>query len=107
MSWGDPSTECSQPASVASSSHPRYGASTMSMATTRPMSLIRFDFNALYARHLCRHSQFGINVVHLAALYGLWFGVYATIAQTVLLLDIPPSWPLTALALAYLAVVAL
>jgi hypothetical protein len=77
------------------------------MATTRPLNLIRFDFDGLYARHLGRHSQFGINVAHLAALYGLWFGVYATIAQGAYLLDLPPSWPLMALALAYLALVAL
>ena len=38
------------------------------------------DFAELYARHLCRHSQFGINVIHLAALFGVWFGVFAAIA---------------------------
>ena len=79
----------------------------MSMATTRPMSLTRFDFDDLYARHLCRHSQFGINVAHVAALYGLWFGVYATIAQGASLLGLQPFWPLTALAITYLAIVAM
>jgi hypothetical protein len=78
----------------------------MSLSTTRPMSLIRFDFNDLYARHLGRHSQFGINVAHLAALYGLWFGVYATIAQAAFRLGVPPSWPLTSLAVIYLGLVA-
>jgi hypothetical protein len=71
------------------------------------MSLTRFDFNDLYARHLGRHSQFGINVAHVAALYGVWFGVYATIAQGASLLGLQPFWPLTALALAYLAIVAM
>jgi hypothetical protein len=41
------------------------------------MTLWRVDFAELYARHLCRHSQFGINVVHLIALFGVWFAVYA------------------------------
>jgi hypothetical protein len=43
------------------------------------MSLLRVDFQELYARHLCRHSQFGINVAHLAALFGTWFGVYGIV----------------------------
>jgi hypothetical protein len=29
------------------------------------MNLLRPDFGELYQRHLCRHSQFGINVQHL------------------------------------------
>jgi hypothetical protein len=49
----------------------------MSTLTSRPMSLVWIDFSELYARHLCRHSQFGINVVHLIALYGVWYSVYA------------------------------
>ena len=32
--------------------------------TDRPMGLFRVEFGELYARHLCRHSQFGINVAH-------------------------------------------
>jgi hypothetical protein len=40
------------------------------------MSLLRVDFAELYARHLCRHSQFGINVVHLAAVFGTWVSIY-------------------------------
>src|SRR5262249_54149427 len=32
----------------------------MSTVTARPLSLARVDFADLYARHLCRHSQFGI-----------------------------------------------
>jgi hypothetical protein len=50
----------------------------VSTVTVRPMSMLRVDFAELYARHLHRHSQFGINVVHLAALFGTWFGVYGT-----------------------------
>ncbi|MGO9463692.1 MAG: hypothetical protein ACLQVF_05970 [Isosphaeraceae bacterium] len=80
----------------------------MSTETTQPLSLLHVDFDDLYARHLGRHSQFGINVAHLAALYGLWFGVYAAIYQTVLLLDIAAGWlVIVALAATYLAFVAI
>ena len=51
----------------------------MSTLTSRPMSLLGVEFDELYARHLCRHSQFGINVAHLAALFGTWFGVYGAV----------------------------
>jgi hypothetical protein len=71
------------------------------VTTSRPLNLLSIDFPDLYARHLCRHSQFGINVFHLAALFGLWFGVYGLVylvAETV--------WVPIALAAAYLAVLA-
>lgn len=51
-----------------------------------PLSLTRVDFADLYARHLCRHSQFGINLAHLAALFGVWFGVYGLLYQLL------PEW---------------
>jgi hypothetical protein len=73
----------------------------MSTLTSRPMSLLRSDFQDLYARHLCRHSQFGINVVHLAALFGVWFGVYGFLYA---LVGLP--WLPIALACAYLVLVA-
>jgi hypothetical protein len=69
----------------------------MSIPITRPLSLLHVDFDALYARHLGRHSQFGINLGHLTALFGLWFGVYATLYEAILIV---------ALALSYLACVA-
>jgi len=71
------------------------------------VSLLHFDFAELYARHLGRHSQFGINVAHLAALYGMWFGAYAVIYQAALLLGVPGAWLIVvALAVSYLALVA-
>jgi hypothetical protein len=79
--------------------------STSPMPTTLnapPMSLLRVDFAELYARHLCRHSQFGINVVHLIALFGVWFGVYATIYWLT-----GVWWLPVALAASYFALVAL
>jgi hypothetical protein len=69
--------------------------------TAPPMTLMRVDFAELYARHLCRHSQFGINVVHLAALFGVWFGVYAFAYRLTGLWLLP-----AAMALAYLVLVA-
>ncbi len=80
----------------------------MSAGTTQPLSLWHVDFDALYTRHLGRHSQFGINVGHLLALYGLWFGVYAAIAQGAYLLGLPTAWPIIAfMAVAYLAMVSI
>jgi hypothetical protein len=66
------------------------------------MSLLRIDFAELYGRHLCRHSQFGINGVHLAALFGVWFGVYAAAYWLT-----HAAWLPVALAVGYLALVAL
>jgi hypothetical protein len=74
----------------------------MSTLTSGPLSLWRVDFADLYARHLCRHSQFGINVAHLAALFGVWYAVYAALYGLVRL-----EWLPVALAAAYLAAVAL
>jgi hypothetical protein len=80
----------------------------MSTQATQPLSLLRVDFDDLYARHLGRHSQFGINVAHLAALYGMWFGVYGAIYEAALLLGLPAGAILiVALALAYLGAVAI
>jgi hypothetical protein len=68
--------------------------------------LLHIDFEGLYIRHLGRHSQWGINIAHLLALYGLWFCLYAAVAQVALLLGVPATWPIiVVLALAYLATV--
>jgi hypothetical protein len=64
----------------------------------RPMSLVFVDFAELYARHLCRHSQLGINVAHLAALFGVWWSVYAAAFALT-----GEWWVPAALAAAYLA----
>lgn len=74
----------------------------MSTLTSRPMSLLWIDFNELYARHLCRHSQLGVNVVHLAALAGIWYGVYAALYTV----TASPYVPI-GLAMCYFAVLAL
>jgi phosphoglycerol transferase MdoB-like AlkP superfamily enzyme len=74
----------------------------MSTATPRPLTLFRVDFRDLYERHLCRHSQFGINVAHLAALFGVWYGAAAFLYWLT-----QAEWVPVALAAAYLALVAL
>lgn len=73
----------------------------MSTIAPQPMTLSRVDFADLYARHLCRHSQLGINVLHLAALFGVWFGVYGFIYALA-----PLPWVPVVLAAAYLLLVA-
>jgi hypothetical protein len=40
------------------------------------MRLLLVEFDELYARHLCRHAQFGINVLHLLALFVTWYALY-------------------------------
>jgi hypothetical protein len=78
----------------------------MSAGTTQRLSLLGFDFDAIYTRHLGRHSQFGINIAHLVALWGIWFGIYAAIDQGTRLLGLRNSWPVpVAMALAYLATI--
>jgi hypothetical protein len=42
----------------------------------RPMRALFVEFDELYARHLCRHSQFGINVAHIVALFVIWYAIY-------------------------------
>lgn len=80
----------------------------MSTQTTQPLSLLAVDFGDLYTRHLGRHSQIGINVGHLVALYGLWFGVYAALYEAILLAGLPAGWVIiVALAAIYLALVAI
>lgn len=65
------------------------------------MNVVNVDFPELYLRHLCRHSQFGINVQHLIGvavtyicLYGLAFWAFGSL------------WPLLALTAVYVIVLA-
>jgi hypothetical protein len=41
------------------------------------MNPFQIDFQELYRRHLCRHSQFGINVLHLIGVAGIYVALYA------------------------------
>src|SRR6516165_5222345 len=40
------------------------------------VNLFRVNFQELYRRHLCRHSQFGLNVWHLIAVVGIYYSLY-------------------------------
>src|SRR5262249_7075568 len=77
------------------------GEKSMSTLSSQPLSLLHINFDELYARPLCRHSQFGINVVHLAALFGTWYGVYGLVYALW-----PAEWVPAILAGTYVAVVA-
>ncbi|MEZ6033862.1 MAG: hypothetical protein R3C17_12275 [Planctomycetaceae bacterium] len=44
------------------------------------ISIFRINFDEIYRRHLCRHSQFGLNVQHLIAVYGIYYSVYSLVA---------------------------
>lgn len=41
------------------------------------MNLLNVEFLELYRRHLCRHSQFGINVLHLMGVAGIYVSLFA------------------------------
>jgi hypothetical protein len=70
--------------------------------------LLRVDFEGLYTRHLGRHSQLGINVNHLLALFLLWFGIYAFLTQLARSAGLSIPWAVpVGLAAAYLAVVSM
>ena len=55
----------------------------MTTLSSKPMRLFLVEFDELYARHLCRHSQTGINVVHLIALAVIWYAVYGLLYQLI------------------------
>ena len=65
------------------------------------MNIFRVNFEELYQRHLCRHSQFGLNVLHLVTMVGSYLAVYG-----ILYGFIQSQWPLVAIAGIYLAVIA-
>ncbi len=73
----------------------------MPSLTNRPMRLLSVEFDELCARHLCRHSQVGVNVVHLIALFALWYAIYGLLFWLTGI-----EWVLAIPALAYVAVVA-
>lgn len=55
-----------------------------------PMNLIEIEFEELYQRHLCRHSQFVVNVIHLVTLCGIWYSF-----SGILYCLIPLPWLIT------------
>jgi hypothetical protein len=69
------------------------------------MNILRVDFAELYRRHLCRHSQPGINVAHLGSVAITYFGGFLLIAHLLSLLEAPP-WLLPAALVPYFVVLA-
>ena len=66
------------------------------------MNPLRANFAELYQRHLCRHSQFGINVLHLISLLGMYWGLYGCALDL-----LGTVWPLLGLAAAYVGILAI
>ncbi len=63
------------------------------------MRITQVQFSELYRRHLCRHSEIGLNVLHLIAVLGVYFSIAGIISAIALIL-IPGVPPLTAGAIA-------
>ncbi len=47
------------------------------------ISLFKADFEELYQRHLCRHAEFGLNVLHLISVYGVYLSIFCLAAMVV------------------------
>ena len=69
----------------------------MEALSSRPVNVVRVEFEELNARHLCRHSQFGINVAHLVALFGVWYAVYSIMYWLGRTAGMPDATPITKL----------
>ncbi len=72
------------------------------------MNPLSADFKELYQRHLCRHSQFGINVEHLFCVIGTYLALYGLLCWAAFAL-LPAEyalWAPAAFALPYLGVLA-
>jgi hypothetical protein len=65
------------------------------------MHPLSVDFQELYRRHLCRHSQYGNNVVHLVSLVGTYWALYGLVYFLV-----PWPWAILSLAVPYVLVLA-
>jgi hypothetical protein len=66
------------------------------------MNMLHVNFQELYERHLCRHSQWGLNVQHLVSVAGIYLSLLG-----IIYLLIPLEWLLVCLALPYLAILGL
>jgi hypothetical protein len=65
------------------------------------MNVLRIDFQELYRRHLCRHSQFGINVVHVVSVLGTYVALYGLVSALA-----ASEWMLLAIIVPYLTILA-
>lgn len=62
------------------------------------MNLFRINFEELYQRHLCRHGQFGLNVLHLIAVLGIYLSIIGLVDAAIRVLR-PETDPVPILAL--------
>ena len=69
------------------------------------MNLLTASFEELYRRHLCRHSQLGINVAHLGSMAITYFGAFLLVHHLLARLD-APWWLLPAALVPYFLVLA-
>lgn len=53
------------------------------------MDLLKVNFDEIYRRHLCRHSSFGNNLMHLAAVLGIYFALLGLVAQALAMSGLP------------------
>jgi hypothetical protein len=65
------------------------------------MNILKINFQELHQRHLCRHSQLGINVVHVVSV----LGTYVALCGLFYALGAPEWMPLS-LMVPYLAILA-
>jgi hypothetical protein len=63
------------------------------------LSVLSADFGELYRRHLCRHSQYGINVIHVLSVIGVYLGLFALLYQLV-----QSEWVLLGITVPYLLI---
>lgn len=62
------------------------------------MNPLSANFDELYRRHLCRHSEFGINVMHVMSVAGIYFSIFALL----MMIPIAGPWIVGVLVGAYL-----
>lgn len=84
--------------------HPSEVKSLETATRSGTMNILRINFNELYRRHLCRHSQFRLNVLHLLAVYGIYFSIYSLAAIIVRTLTPEQDFAGQALILAILSI---
>ena len=51
------------------------------------MNLFRINFDEIYRRHLCRHGHFGINILHLLAVVGIYISIFGLVGAVIQRID--------------------
>ncbi len=57
------------------------------------MNILSINFEQLYRRHLCRHGHFGINVLHLIAVAGIYVPIFALCDRLLQLFEVGNRLP--------------